>query len=569
MELLAKMNITIVSTKRERQHAEKLKTAKPNSIAVKKPELLDIWDWDTNERLGRDPYQLTVGMNRIASWICPDYGVEHTYDRAIDSQCKSRSGCPYCSGRRVLPGFNDLATTHPHLVKEWVRAIDGDHTPTTVTRGSHLKALWRCSIHGTKWVALIQDRADGKGCKECRRDKISAMRSRVKPGNSLAEKYPEVAASWDYELNDKTPYEVSAHARESAWWVCHEHGEPYKWYAPIYTRTGKLKCGCPKCKWDKINKAHMTPKKGQSLGDMYPDSLLEWAQDLNGDVTPFDVKYGAQRPFFWRCSICNDYVWEALPYNRIKDGSFVLGCWNCRMSGPNNPYRVPHGGGYLKDTRPDLAAEFDEEKNLKDLGITIDTIATYSGLDVWWRCPEGHSYHTTVNHRATRGDGCGICAVRSHVSFPEKAIFHYIKRVFNDAKDNAHPKIGKLGAMEFDIWIKSKKVAIEYDGEYWHRDAERDCRKDEICEKNGIHLIRVREPGCAIYDSSATFVNRESKYGYSSLNKAISDVFKAMGTAYHPDIDTQKDEHLIRKLISLPTSEVDMFEQLRLFDYDV
>lgn len=29
------------------------------------------------------------------------------------------SGCPYCSGLYPIPGKNDLATTHPALIKEW------------------------------------------------------------------------------------------------------------------------------------------------------------------------------------------------------------------------------------------------------------------------------------------------------------------------------------------------------------------------------------------------------------------------------------------------------------------
>lgn len=27
--------------------------------------------------------------------------------------------CPYCSGHKVLRGFNDLATLNPRLAKEW------------------------------------------------------------------------------------------------------------------------------------------------------------------------------------------------------------------------------------------------------------------------------------------------------------------------------------------------------------------------------------------------------------------------------------------------------------------
>ena len=28
-------------------------------------------------------------------------------------------GCPYCLGRKVLAGYNDLATTHPGIAAMW------------------------------------------------------------------------------------------------------------------------------------------------------------------------------------------------------------------------------------------------------------------------------------------------------------------------------------------------------------------------------------------------------------------------------------------------------------------
>ena len=28
-------------------------------------------------------------------------------------------GCPYCSGKRLMVGFNDLAHVYPYLAKEW------------------------------------------------------------------------------------------------------------------------------------------------------------------------------------------------------------------------------------------------------------------------------------------------------------------------------------------------------------------------------------------------------------------------------------------------------------------
>ncbi len=45
-----------------------------------------------------------------------------------------------------------------------------------------------------------------------------------------------------------------------------------------------------------------------------------------------------------------------------------------------------------------------------------------------------------------------------------------------------------------DIFIPSNKLAIECDGEYWHRNtAKRDAKKDSILLQNGIKVLRLKE----------------------------------------------------------------------------
>lgn len=38
-------------------------------------------------------------------------------------------GCPYCAGRKVLPGFNDLASKSPDVAAQWNPALNGGLTP--------------------------------------------------------------------------------------------------------------------------------------------------------------------------------------------------------------------------------------------------------------------------------------------------------------------------------------------------------------------------------------------------------------------------------------------------------
>lgn len=72
----------------------------------------------------------------------------------------------------------------------------------------------------------------------------------------------------------------------------------------------------------------------------------------------------------------------------------------------------------------------------------------------------------------------------------EQAIFFYVKRIFPDAMNRY--KVG--GKIEADIYIPSLKVAIEYDGLYWHKKAaERDKKKNQSLNDLGIYVIRVRD----------------------------------------------------------------------------
>ena len=74
--------------------------------------------------------------------------------------------CPYCTGRKVLKGFNDLSTTNPTLASEWHPTLNGESSPTKVTKGSGLKVWWKCE-NGHEWIARVADRTTGSGCPEC------------------------------------------------------------------------------------------------------------------------------------------------------------------------------------------------------------------------------------------------------------------------------------------------------------------------------------------------------------------------------------------------------------------
>lgn len=92
----------------------------------------------------------------------------------IGFRIRAQSGCPVCSGHRVLIGFNDLATTRPDLAHEWHPSKNGRLTPECVTAGTG-KDVWRLGACGHEWRATANNRTNrGSGCPQCLHSKIEA-----------------------------------------------------------------------------------------------------------------------------------------------------------------------------------------------------------------------------------------------------------------------------------------------------------------------------------------------------------------------------------------------------------
>ena len=128
------------------------------SLAAEYPSIAKEWDAAKNVPLL--PTQVISGTRRKVWWRCPK---GHSYRAVIAQRVQRGDGCPYCANRKVLPGFNDLATAAPLVAKQWHETLNGALTPEMVTTGSHKKAWWQCS-YGHVWKAAIYSRAGVQQC---------------------------------------------------------------------------------------------------------------------------------------------------------------------------------------------------------------------------------------------------------------------------------------------------------------------------------------------------------------------------------------------------------------------
>ncbi len=134
-----------------------------NDLASQKPELAAQWHPEKNGK--RTPQAVTPFSNRYAWWICEK---GHEYRSLISKRSHSGSGCPYCKNKKVLVGFNDLATLEPKVAAQWHPVLNGELTPQMVTTGSARSVWWQCG-NGHVWKTVIYSRARGKkhGCPVC------------------------------------------------------------------------------------------------------------------------------------------------------------------------------------------------------------------------------------------------------------------------------------------------------------------------------------------------------------------------------------------------------------------
>mgnify|MGYP000906751713 CR=1 FL=1 len=145
---------------------ESIKLAE-NAMLKARPELFEEWDFEKNDELGLDIYQVTKGSNKKANWICKDC---NSHWLAMINDRTNNNGCPYCRGLRVND-TNSLQSLNPKLAKEWHPTKNVELTPNEVTTGSNRKAWWlgKC---GHEWNSSIKNRVIGQSCPYCSNKKL-------------------------------------------------------------------------------------------------------------------------------------------------------------------------------------------------------------------------------------------------------------------------------------------------------------------------------------------------------------------------------------------------------------
>lgn len=410
-----------------------------NDLKTKAPGRADQWDYDKNA--GLLPEAVTLNYGKKVWWICPE---GHSYE-ATPANRNHGTGCPYCAGRKVLEGFNDLKSQDPEVASQWDYEKNGDLRPEMVTQFSKHRIWWICK-EGHSWQTAVQNRHD-TGCPVCSgriaqsgvndlvticpelaaewdyKKNTNCRPEEMRPGsnipvwwicglghswkispnhrirgsgcpycankkvlagfNDLKTMFPEVASQWDYEKNGSLkPEMVISHSNRKVWWCC---ARGHSWQGSVSNRT-LHKRGCPYC-------AGQRAIAGENdLATLDPVLASEWDYDKNGELRPDNVMPGSQKKVWWKCA--EGHSWRAAIYSRKNHG-----CPVC-----SGRQAIP-GINDLKTTIPEIAVKWDYEKNGD---LRPEDVTAQSNRDIWWKCRNGHSWKSKPSDRY-RGNGCPKC----------------------------------------------------------------------------------------------------------------------------------------------------------------
>lgn len=342
------------------------------SISETHPNLAAEW----HPRLNGDslPEMFSKGSG-VKVWWLGKCG--HEWDTEVKLRVRGY-GCPFCAGRRVLKGFNDLGTTHPEIGLEWHPTKNGDLSPSEVSPGSHAMVWW-IDHFGHEWESSINKRTQGRNCPICSGHKV------VVGVNDLAFLRPDIAKEWHPTLNGAlSPASITISSGLLVWWLG-ECGHEYK--SRLASKT--LGVGCPYCSGTKLLLGF------NDLQSRHPSLAAEWHPTKNGDLIPSSV-HGGQPRFYWWLGECG-HEWRQLLTSRTSG----RGCPYCVGK------KILLGFNDLETTHPEICLEWHPTKNG---ALTPQQVSIGSSKGVWWLADCGHEWRTSIPIRL-RGSGCPTCSI--------------------------------------------------------------------------------------------------------------------------------------------------------------
>ena len=406
-----------------------------NDLKSKYPDLAKEFNEEKNKINSEDVFMRST---KSYWWKCPK---GHEYKMPVEKRVKRNHGCPYCSGHRVILGFNDLSTTHPQLFSEWDIEKNRPHKFTDFSHGSTYKAWWKCKNGHIYQTTINEKCGSNRGCPYCANSQI------LTGYNDLATTNPEIALEWHPTKNKLNPTQVFAGSTHKYWWLC-PMGHEYL-ATPNHRTSGT---SCPTCNRErKIS----FPEKvifyyvAKCFHNTKENYSADFENKMNLDIFVPELKLGIEYDgFHWHKNPQKDNIKnqeckksnitlirireEGLPqldgysidyYTKKNDFlnifEFIKKMLNAKykinvnfdinlerdMSDINSLVLFSEKKNNISTVCPELIKEWDFEKNSP---LKIESLTKGSTKKVWWKCSKGHEWQAVIRDR-NKGSGCPEC----------------------------------------------------------------------------------------------------------------------------------------------------------------
>lgn len=408
-----------------------------NDLATVRPDLAAQWHPTKNKDL--KPTDIIAGTDKSVWWKCEK---GHEWQARINNRINGNN-CPICIGKKVLVGYNDLATVMPSLAKEWHPTKNENLTPQDVVLNSNKKVWWQCQ-RGHEWEATVSHRSNGRRCPKCFGEsktsfpeqaiffylsQVTAAYNRylVEPKTEIDIYLPEYKIGVEYdgvyfhkgekaEQREKRKQEkldsmgiILVRVREleggtSRYTVYSKPGandmdltqtlkEVVDHISHIAEKTFDIDIDIRRDR-NKIYEQYIQNEKKNSLAAVNPELAKEWHPIKNGSLLPEYVSVHSNKKVWWQCE--EGHEWQAV-INSRKNG---VGCPFCAGKRPIK------GKTDLAIVSPDLAGQWHPTKNGN---LSPQNVTVMSNKSVWWLCDNGHEWKAMICDRSN-GRGCPICS---------------------------------------------------------------------------------------------------------------------------------------------------------------
>ena len=375
-----------------------------------------------------------------------------------------------------------------------------------------------CAPVPTLGIKMPYEEEEKKYCR-----KVKKARRNPKPivgVNDLASQCPQAVAMWS-EKNKCHPTEVFAQSNKTAIFNCPKCKHEFETTVTSFVRSIKKSkgntTGCPICNGTKVvvgynDLATTCPQVAAMLSEKNADFATKYTMGSNVVASftcpdckkEFEAKICEVTKAVYPCPYCRDTKilanhMDLETYLKKNNREDILNCIR-----PDSPYQASE-------------------------------VSYSSNKTLFLNCPEcGSKWEVSANHLTGHSISymCGNCnQTTNFISKPEQ---YAVRIAMGFARENGIPNafdevrhiFGYSNKYGVDFVDNTRKVCMEYNGVYWHKDKKRvDCYKFIKIHNAGYTFIRILEPGLKAFDKKYDIVlPKNYKHGNEYESKIMENL---------------------------------------------